>query len=143
MPRLHTLRNYQPKMSYHVFNRGANHQNIFLDKKDYWVFRKYARELMEKSSDLKIKTFSLLPNHLHFRLYQETIDAITKFMKSLCIRYVLYLNKKYGRTGRLFESQFKAIPALTEADIERIDTYILQNPINKGYLSWEHVGRKI
>lgn len=143
MPRLYTVKNYQPQMSYHVFNRGANQQNIFIDKNDYWVFRRYARSLEENSSELFIKTFSLLPNHLHFRLYQETETAITHFMKSLCIKYVLYLNKKYSRSGQLFESQFKAIAAKTEADIERIDEYILKNPINKGFTNWPHVGRNI
>jgi len=151
VPALNQLKNYQPNSYYHVFNHAANGGNLFIDNNDYWVFRRIARQEIEKRNlmsevsdpQILIDTFCCLPTHYHFLIYQADENQIRSFMKSLGVRYAMYLNRKYNRRGRLFEDSFKAIHLPTPQDVERVRKYILDNPINKGYLSWKHVGRNI
>jgi putative transposase len=149
MPAINQQRNFQPNSYYHIYNRAANGSDLFQDKNDYWVFRKIARQELEKQNisqediQISIDTFCCLPTHYHFLFFQRESEFMTRFMKSIGIRYSLYFNKKYRRTGRLFESHYKAIHLPTPADAERIRKYIMDNPINKGYLTWKHRGRKI
>jgi putative transposase len=63
---------------------------------------KKARPLVE------ICCYSLLPNHYHFILAQESKRGIEKFMHRIGVGHSMYFNKKYKRTGSLFQGTFKA-----------------------------------
>lgn len=142
MPSAFQVKQYHPKSYYHVYNRGAQGVDIFRDGNDYWIFRKTARKL-QTIFGVRIDTFTLLPNHYHLLPYQEKPRAISKFMHSLGLRYTLYFNRKYHKSGRLCEERYKAVHLPSAEDVERVRKYILDNPINKGYLNWKHVGRSI
>lgn len=52
--------------------------------------------------------FSLLPNHYHFILGQVADRGIEKFMHRIGVGYSMYFNKRYDRSGVLFQGKFKA-----------------------------------
>lgn len=52
--------------------------------------------------------YSLLPNHYHFILRQVAEKGIEKFMHRIGVGYSMYFNKRYDRTGVLFQGKFKA-----------------------------------
>lgn len=125
---------------YHVYNRGNNKQRIFRDEKDYWVFRKIVREALKKYQSIRIEQFALLPNHYHFLIYQSEERALSTFMRSLNVRYTIFLHKKYKVTGRIFESSYQAKNLPTQKRIDVVYEYIKNNPIEAGFISWKHLG---
>jgi len=117
---------------YHLFNRGVDKREIFLDQKDLDRFLQsmsefntlipiggiYAASFHKNNSlrNLVSKTrklvnficYCLCPNHYHFILRQSTDRGIEKFMHRLGLGYTNYFNKKHRRTGSLFQGTFKA-----------------------------------
>ena len=111
---------------YHVFNRGVDKRNIFMDKEDVerffhcmLVFNSieltgslYEQSFLKKKTKSKplvrFIAYNLLPNHFHFVLEQTTEEGISKFMKRLQGGYSWYFNNKYKRSGSLVQGPFKS-----------------------------------
>lgn len=121
---------------YHVFNRGNNKQPIFVDSQDYTVFFKIFWDLIKtpyshltiKKPDVIPLAYCLMPNHFHFMLKQESKTGISNLMKRLAIKYVMYFNKRHQRTGRLFQSIFKAKYIDDDPYLLHVSRYIHLNP---------------
>lgn len=137
MPAKNTIRVDRKGIYSHIFNKGISKQVIFSSDEDYEMFIEFLKDYLSPStsSEDKKKTFtvkgktykgvphqpknyfgqidliaySLMPNHFHLLLHQKTNGSIQKFIRSLCTRYSMYFNKKYGRTGSLFEGPYKSI----------------------------------
>ena len=114
---------------YHIYNRGNWKQKIFLDKEDYNHFIQLLflcntneninfRDIFitfDNIYDFKrgntlvdIGAYCLIPNHFHLLIYEKSNSNISLYMKKLLTAYVMYFNKKYERTGSLFEGKFKS-----------------------------------
>jgi REP element-mobilizing transposase RayT len=120
---------------YHLFNRGVDKREVFLCQKDLDRFFQsmsefntlipigsiYAasfrknnplsplRNLVSKTGKLvDFICYCLCPNHYHFILRQSANRGIEKFMHRLGLGYTNYFNKKYKRSGSLFQGTFKA-----------------------------------
>lgn len=133
---------YAPQSYYHIYARGINKQDIFLDKYDYGYFTKLLRRYLSKNKltningmpypyygdELELVVFCLMPNHFHFLVYQQESESMSKFMRSLMTSYSRYFNKKYKRTGALFESRYKASRISNESYLQHISRYIHLNP---------------
>ncbi len=74
---------------------------------------------------VSIGAWVLMPNHFHIYIIspkqglgeiEENRDSnesnITLYMHKLATSYVKYFNKKYNRTGSLFEAKFKSVHIL-------------------------------
>lgn len=128
MPSKYVVRNFSENSYYHVFNRGVEKRNIFLDEKDYRFFETYLsiylnplKRVLEKYPDLplrlhnknlskevKLMAYCLMPNHFHLLLKQKTKDGISKLLKQITNAYTLYFNQKNKRVGGLMQGRFKA-----------------------------------
>jgi putative transposase len=142
MPSRNVLKQDAPQSYYHVYARGINRQRIFREPADYEKFlRLFARYLsLEETHNrnglsfpnfynkLDLLAFCLMPNHFHLLVFQYQQGAMTEFMRSLLTSYSMYFNKKYKRSGPLFESRFKASLISDEAYLEHISRYIHMNP---------------
>lgn len=115
---------------YHVMLRGVNRQQIFEEKSDYIQFIKILYELIP-ISQYKLYAFCLMGNHIHLliKVEDEPLDLI---MKRLENRFVHWYNKKYNRTGHLFENRYKSEPVEDEKYLIIVLRYILQNPVKAG-----------
>lgn len=80
------------------------------------------------SNRVQLLAFCLMPNHVHLFLYQYRMDDMAEFMKSLLTSYSLYFNKKYKRSGPLFESRYKASQISDDTYFQHITRYIHLNP---------------
>lgn len=122
---------------YHLYNRGANKQQIFLDDNDYTVFLSFLKRYLTKSKNKPLHLFDqvqliaycLMPNHFHLLLKQKNKQSITNFMRAVSNSYVQYFNKKYHRTGPLFENTYKAILLEDENYLLYLTKYIHLNPL--------------
>jgi len=114
---------------YHIYNRGANRQKIFIEEKDYLFLLKRIRKYLPAHS-ISIIAYCLMPNHYHFLLRQDRDISIAKFIQILFNSYTKAINTKYGRSGTLFEGVFKSIPVTKKEYLLHVCRYIHRNPID-------------
>ena len=149
---------------YHIYNRGTEKRNIFLDKIDYFQFIHYLYEfnntnsLLNLSRDIKIDggstsfnrkrdllvdiiAFCLMPNHFHLVLRQLKDNGVSKFMQKLGTGYTMYFNTRNERAGVLFQGRFKAISVNKDNYFLHLINYIHLNPVEFIEPQWKE--RKI
>jgi len=117
---------------YHIYNRGVDKRAVFIDEKDYQKFLRNLKDFNNKSyyeqresvieekkelssflegleKVVEIIVYSLAPNHFHLILKQLTDNGISNFMHKIGTSSTNYFNKKYGRSGSLFQGPYKLI----------------------------------
>ncbi len=137
MPAKNSVKQFIENGYYHLYNRGVEKRDIFLDEQDYAVFLSCLKQYLDprQGSDPKslakevdLLTFCLMPNHFHLLAKQITKNGITKLIRAVCTKYVMYFNKKYERVGTLFQGKYRA--AMVDADpyLLHLSRYIHLNP---------------
>ncbi len=92
---------------YHVYNRGNNCQTIFFERENYVYFLRLAREHLIINA-VDIVAYCLMPNHYHFLVYLRD-ETLSDAMKSLSLSYTKAINKRFNRSGVLFQGRFQSI----------------------------------
>jgi putative transposase len=113
---------------YHVRQRGNNKAALFYSHMDRLIFFRYLREAKSLYPCL-LYNYCLMTNHYHFLMEPLEDDNISLFMKQLNGTYAMYLNKKYNRTGTVFEGRFKAGLVQYEEYFAACMRYIELNPV--------------
>lgn len=145
---------------YHIYNRGVEKRNTFIDPNDYIRFiinlyefndttpalnlgRQISVQPIEvrlqsprKKELVNILTFCLLPNHYHLLAQPNTENGITEFMRKLGTGYTNYFNLRYKRVGPLFQGKFKSILLTREEDFQHLPHYIHLNPLDLKMPEW-------
>ena len=112
---------------YHIINRGVGKMNIFRHPDDYAYFEELMCFYM-KSYGITLHNYCLMSNHYHL-LIEITSENLSKFMRQLNMNYAIYYNKKYKRTGHLWQGRFKSWYMTDEAYLYTLMLYIEQNPL--------------
>ncbi len=156
MPAKNSVKFYIPNSIYHIYNRGVEKRIIFEDEQDYKVFLNYLKEYLSPAPDhstlvkdvtlkgrtfkgipkqiknfmgeIELLAFCLMPNHVHLLVKQSDRNSIKKFTQSLFTRYSMYFNKKYVRTGPLFQGKYKATNVINKDYLLDVSRYIHRNP---------------
>jgi putative transposase len=141
MPSRNVVKVNVPESYYHVYTRGASKQNIFLDETDYWHFLSLLDRYLSKETkagllvrgyqklndSVETLAYCLMPNHLHLLLFQINEDGMSRLMHGVMSSYSRYFNNKYGRSGPLFESRYKASRIPSDPYLLHISRYIHTN----------------
>jgi putative transposase len=122
-----------PDIYHHAIQRGNNRQNIFGDEKDRLYYLKWARTLGQENS-VSLIGYCLMTNHVHFLIFPRSNDGMIKFMKLVSQRYTQYFNRRYERTGKLWENRYKSHPVDPEIYYVVL-RYIEMNPVRAGLVS--------
>lgn len=117
----------------HLIIRGNGKQIIFEDNSDRYTFLERLQRFSEKW-EVKTLAYCLMDNHVHF-LVEDPKRHVSDFMKGLEISYTSYFNKKYDRTGHLFQDRFKNENITDYNHLLHAYRYILQNPEKAGICS--------
>lgn len=150
---------------YHLYSRGTEKRVIFTNTSDYERFivllyicnsasiavciRDHLRQgrglaeiftIDRGESLVEIVAYCLMPNHFHLLVREKTENGVQKFILKLLTAYSMYFNKKYKRTGALFESRFKARHADTDEYLKYLFAYIHLNPIKLIDPMWKENG---
>ena len=114
---------------YHIYNRGANRNKIFFEKENYLYL---LRKLKEYSRNyyFSVIAYCLMPNHFHFLFRQDGNASLNIAVGYLFNTYTKAINKKYNRTGTLFEGHFKCIEVEDEKYLLELCRYIHRNPVD-------------
>ena len=147
MPKRNSIKLYGSDQYYHIYNRGANQQNIFIEPEDYFyflslfkrhlseetIFDRYNRVFEKYFDEVELVAFCLMPNHFHLLCFLKEPDGIIHLMRSTMTAYTMYFNKKYKHTGKLYEGAFLAARIDNEAYLWQVSRYIHLNPLGLGY----------
>lgn len=112
---------------YHVIVRGVGQQDIFREGDDFHRFLKTMKKV-SLESEISILGYCLMTNHVHLLLREDNSD-VSLFMKRLGVSYAYWYNRKYERTGHLFQDRFKSECVEDEAYLMTVIRYIHQNPV--------------
>jgi len=145
---------------YHIYNRGVDKRVVFSDNTDYKRFilllkilntskniivrdlfkNKTYHEIIrgEKSDPLvAIGAYCLMPNHFHILITPLVKNGIEKYMQKLQTAYTMYFNKRYKRSGSLFQGTFKSQYLDTDEYLNYIYSYIHLNPAKLKDKNWK------
>ncbi|MFQ9763544.1 MAG: transposase [Gemmiger formicilis] len=114
---------------YHIMIRGINRMTIFNDDADNLNFL----HILDFCADENfiIMAYCLMGNHLHL-LAKDCNDSLQHMMKAIGVRYVAYYNRRYQRTGPLFQGRYKSQPVTTKGYFLRVLRHIHRNPVAAG-----------
>ncbi len=146
MPKRNSVKIYGIDQYYHVYNRGVNKQDIFLEPEDRFYFLglfkrhlstnvetdAYHRPFTNFSDEIELVVYCLMPNHFHMLIYLKDPTGLVHLMRSIMTSYTMYFNKKYRRTGGLYESVFLASRITNDAYLWHVSRYIHLNPLDIG-----------
>lgn len=153
---------FVPDNFYHVFNRGADKRKIFTSRRDFERFyislfllndelyqpatglrctslsdvQRLVSAQRERRPLVRILSFCLLPNHFHLLIEPLSEYGMTKFMHRLLMGYTKYFNKRYDRTGRLYEGEFKAVHVERDEHLQHLLRYIHLNVLDHAGFNW-------
>ncbi len=112
---------------YHIINRGVEQRVVFKKTEDYDFFIEQLSNL-SKNFNITIHNYCLMNNHYHL-LIETRDENLSKFMRQLNGIYAIYFNKKYKRSGHLWQGRFKSWYVTDEAYLYTLILYIEQNPL--------------
>ncbi|MBN1303166.1 MAG: transposase [Anaerolineales bacterium] len=137
---------------YHIYNRGNNRENLFVQDRNYPYFMKlYARHILPVAETF---AYCLMPNHFHLLIRTRTEEEQVKIssvlktepislkkvrqpsraFNNMFIAYARAFNKATGRTGVLFETPFHRKQVTSDAYFQRLIVYIHANPQKHGFV---------
>jgi REP element-mobilizing transposase RayT len=144
---------------YHIYNRGNNGENIFIEERNYAYFMQLFARYLEPVVDTF--AYCLLRNHFHLlvrvktreeieansgqivdggeqtlRVSKQTLRVITASQQfgNLFNAYAKAVNRAYQRTGSLFENPFGRVLVQSEAHLVHLVAYIHRNPQKHGFV---------
>ena len=147
---------------FHIYNRGVDKRTIFHDSADHQRFitsviefndRNHChnasrvsrlrknRPLSQKTPLVRVLAYCLMHNHYHFLLEQVSDGGVEGFFHRLGTGYTNYYNKRYERTGRLFENTFKAIHVDSDEYLVHLSRYIHLNPLDLFLKDWKRADK--
>ena len=135
---------------YHIYNRGNNGIDIFLETENYYHFLRLYAKYIEPIADTY--AWCLLKNHFHILVrikekeeiiasdltYNTTekpkvIEPYRQF-SHFFNAYTQAINKRHKRTGSLFEKNYERKPVNSEVYFQQLIFYIHNNPVHHGFV---------
>ena len=132
---------YSESGFYHIMLRGINRERIFGDnacKKHFMdiLSRNFTKSDSEKENKKKgqLFAFCILDNHVHL-LVKESALGISNLMQRISCAYAQYYNRRYGRSGPVFESRYTSKAVEDPKYFTEVVKYIHNNPVKAGIVN--------
>jgi REP element-mobilizing transposase RayT len=142
-----SIQKLTPGDYFHIYNRGNNKEPIFKAPENYIYFlslwKKYIHPVAETFC------YNLLPNHFHFFIRTReiplqtsqvlktcevsTTKPIEQHFSNLFNAYSKAINKRFNRTGSLFQERFRRKEIISEEYYSSIVGYIITNAVKHGF----------
>jgi len=139
----------EPGVYYHIYNRGVNRSDIFIEDRNYAYFMQlYAKYIVPVAATF---AYCLMRNHFHLLVRVRTdrlglgdrvgLDpvplnhrAVSHAFNKLLSAYARAVNKSAGRTGSLFQHHFGRVPVTSDRYFLVLIHYIHNNPQKHGFV---------
>ena len=142
---------------YHIYNRGVEGRDIFVDKSDYDRFLR-CMVAFNHDSPIEMRTlteivspeknemmvscvaYALMRNHVHMVLRCNDEFKMSRYIQKLFIGYTMYFNAKYNRKGVLFQGRSKSKHIDNDRYLMHIIDYVHLNPLDYVSTEWRGQG---
>lgn len=146
---------------YHIYTRGVEKRNIFMDNADYERFLLGLKEfnslrsitlrevkdktdtdqrgLQRENLDKKICSvlnYILMKNHIHLLILCKNSKNLSRFLMKNFMGYTNYFNNKYDRSGVLFQGRSKSKHITSDAQLDVMLKYISLNALDYKFPEW-------
>lgn len=112
---------------YHVMNRGNNGQDVFLADTDRHMFLDGLSDSL-KIYGVRLIAYVLMANHFHLIVKTRRAN-LSEFMRHFLVTYTVRFNKKWKRSGHVFEGRYKSFLVEEGEYLLRLSRFIHLNPI--------------
>ncbi len=113
---------------HHITQRGNNRETVFFDDED----RKFYLRILSKYSDewdFEIWAYCLMTNHVHILAVPRKEESLAKGIGITNLVYTQYFNRRYDRSGRLWQNRFFSTIIEREPYLWAVARYIERNPV--------------
>lgn len=132
-----------------VVQAGINWARTFNYRDDYQVYLDSLRQAAAQY-ECELHAFALLPNRVQLLVTPHGEQSVSQMMQSLGRRYVQYFNRRYDRSGTLWQGRYKSclvepgehlLNAYLYVDTLSAITGVVNDPIDYPWSSLrQHVG---
>ena len=120
-----------PGIALHVVQRGHNRRDCFQHDTDYLVYLSNLRELTTRTQ-CALHAYCLMTNHVHLLLTPSSPQGCALLMRNLGQRYVQYFNRRYQRSGTLWEGRYHSCLVDSAQYVIACHRYVERNPVRAG-----------
>jgi len=113
---------------HHITQRGNNKEKVFFDDEDKRFYLDVLRRYKDKYK-IKILAYCLMGNHVHVLAMPEKETSLARGIGGTNLLYTQYINRKYNRSGRLWQNRFFSSVVEKEPYLWAVMRYIEQNPV--------------
>jgi len=117
-----------PDVALHVIQRGNNRQDCFLHDNDRLFYLSLLKDGL-RFRECALHAYCLMTNHIHLLLTPRDGRACSLIMRDLGRDYAAYFNRRYERTGSLWERPFKSCLVDSSDYVLACHRYIERNPV--------------
>jgi putative transposase len=120
-----------PNQPHFVTQRGNNHQPFFRDPDDYRQLLAWLNE-SARFYRVAIHAYVLLPNQLQILATPSDASGLALMMQKLGRLYVPWFNRKYQRSGGLFQGRFRTSVVEIDRFLLACSHYLELAPVRAG-----------
>jgi len=124
---------------YHIYNRGNNKEDIFIEERNYDYFLRQYQKYVTAIADTF--AYCLMKNHFHLLIRVKTREVspsissarphgsdVSQQFSNFFNSYAKSINKMYGRIGSLFQERFRRKEVSGIDSLKVVVQYIHTNP---------------
>ena len=112
----------------HVIQRGVDRSVCFVDDEDRRTYLTALKKVTDEN-ECQVHAYVLMTNHVHLLVTGGQLGCTSRMMQALGRRYVQYFNRRYHRTGTLWEGRFRSSLVDSDTYLLRCYRYIELNPV--------------
>jgi putative transposase len=122
-----------PGGTYHVFSRGSNRHDLFLDSEDWADLLGLVQRVVFRY-ELECFAYALMTNHCHYilRIPDDPGAALSNALRDLNGTYARRFNRRYEREAHVFRNRFDAVLQESLEQLLGTARYIARNPVEAG-----------
>lgn len=120
-----------PGYPHHVIQRGNNRQAIFREPADYECMLDLLAAEARKFQ-VAVHAYVLMDNHFHLLVTPRTDKGLPAMMQAVGRSYVRYFNRRYQRSGTLWEGRYRSTIVQSARYLLACMVYIDLNPVRAG-----------
>ncbi|HEX8992446.1 MAG TPA: transposase [Anaerolineales bacterium] len=143
---------FVPDCYYHIYNRGNNRGAIFFEPENYIYFLHGIKKYLLPAAD--VIAYCLMPTHYHLMIRVKPapqtsgvsktpevspktpeVSDVSLGMMRLSVSYTKAINKRFGRSGVLFQGRFQARAIADSGHLIQLCCYIHGNPVKDGLVT--------
>jgi putative transposase len=115
----------------HIVQRGHNRGRCFFADVDYQLYRDWLLAAV-KDAECQLHAYVLMSNHVHLLITPTNAVRMPEVMESMGRHYVPYINRRYERSGSLWERRYHSSLITTDEYLLACYRYIELNPVRAG-----------